>query len=512
MNNTPSEAKSASTTYSQVLKASSIIGGAQGINLLLGLARTKFAAVLIGPIGVGLLGNYGAIQTMVGTLSGLGIQSSAVREVAEAMSKGDQQSIGRTILSLRRICWLTGLIGALAMAALSSLLSQWTFGSSKHTMEIALLSLVILLGSLSGGQMALIQGMRRIADLARLNVFGTATGTLISIGCYAWLGLQGIVPAMVLMAISQYAASSYFARRVPAPVVAMSWWESIHAAGGMARLGLAFMWTSLMVGLVGYLTRALITQQASLESVGIFSAAYALSGVFVNFVLGAMSADYYPRLTAVAGDHGAANQLVNEQTEIGLLLTVPGLLASLSLAPWIIRFFYTDAFLPATQLLQWFLLACLGRVISWPLGYVMLALGKGQWFFVTETLANMAHMGLIVLGLSALGLEGVGTASFALYLIYTTGVYAVVRRLTGFRWSPECRGLLLRMLPTVALTFVAARLLPLWPATALGLLASATAFVMCLRGLAQRIGSGHRIVRSACRLPGMRIILGLRRI
>jgi PST family polysaccharide transporter len=64
-----------------------------------------------------------------------------------------------------------------------------------------------------------------------------------------------------------------------------------------------------------------------------------------------MGADYYPRLTGVAHDHAAVNRLVNEQTEIGLLLAVPGLLATLALAPWIIRLFYTSEFLPAVELL-----------------------------------------------------------------------------------------------------------------------------------------------------------------
>jgi PST family polysaccharide transporter len=120
---------------------------------------------------------------------------------------------------------------------------------------------------------------------------------------------------------------------VPVSVVAVSWRESFHLAGGLVRLGLAFMWSGLAVAVVAYLTRALITQQISLEAVGIFSAAFALSGMFRNFVLGAMGADYYPRLTAVASDRNAVNRLVNEQTEIGLLLAVPGLLATLSLAP-----------------------------------------------------------------------------------------------------------------------------------------------------------------------------------
>ena len=42
---------SAEKSYAQILKASSIMGGAAGINLLLSMIRTKFVAVLIGTTG-----------------------------------------------------------------------------------------------------------------------------------------------------------------------------------------------------------------------------------------------------------------------------------------------------------------------------------------------------------------------------------------------------------------------------------------------------------------------------
>ncbi|MBK1620637.1 hypothetical protein CKO42_19830 [Lamprobacter modestohalophilus] len=492
-----------------MLKSSSIIGGAQGINLLLSMVRVKFAAVLIGPVGIGLLGNYSAIQGLIGTIAGLGIQSSAVRDVAQAVGRDDQEAIGRTVLSLRRVCWLTGLMGAVAMALLSPLLSQWTFGSDDYVLEIALLGLVILFGNLAGGQMALIQGMRRIGDLARLNIIGAAAGTLIAIWAYAWLGLGGIVPALLLMSAIQLLASGYFARRVAVPSVRMTWLASLRATGGMLRLGMVFMWTSLIAALVAFATRALITQQIDLSAVGIFSAAFALSGMFVGFVLSAMGADYYPRLTAASHDPAAMNRLVNEQTEIGLLLAVPGLLATLSLAGWIIRIFYTGEFLPAADLLQWFVLGCLGRVISWPLGFVMLALGKGVWYFVAETLWNFLHLSLIWIGLAVVGLKGVSIAFFILYIVVTISAYFIAQRLTGFAWSDATRKLLLLLLPVTLLAFLGARLLPLWPSTLIGLAVTLVASIICLRGLVTRIGQEHRIVRSACRIPGMRWACGL---
>lgn len=486
------------------------MGGATSFTLILGMVRTKFAALLIGTTGVGLLANFTAMQGMIGAIAGLGISSSAVRDVSAAVAKEDELAIGRTVLTLRRISWLTGLLGMLTMVLLSPFLSQRTFGSDQYTLEIAALGLIILFGNLIGGQTALIQGMRRIGDIARLTVFGAVTGIILSISFYVWLGLRGIVPALVLTSALQLVFTWYYSKKVPVPKVAMSWSESFCEAGTMIRLGIAMMWTGLIGSIAIYITNAMITHHINLQAVGIYSAAFALSGIFVNFVLQAMGADYYPRLAGATNDHAAMNRLVNEQTEIGLLLAYPGLLATISLAPWIVRGFYSAEFLPAANLLQWFILGCMIRVIQWPMGFLQLALGKSLIWFSTQTLFTVIHIGLIWLGLTTFGLEGVSMAFPLLYVVSLVVVVLVARRLTGFRWSGQTRRLLLVLLAIVMLSLLVARLMALWPATILGFVVTAVALLFCLRGLVQRIGLEHRLTRIVCRLPGMRAVCGLR--
>ncbi len=493
-------------SYAQIFKSSFIMGGAAGINLLLGMVRVKFAAVFLGSAGVGLNANFTAVQGLIGTIAGLGIQSSAVREVAAAVGKGDQQAIGRAVLTLRRICWLTGLVGMAAMMLLSPLISELTFGSRDYVPDIVALGIIILFGNLSGGQIALIQGMRRLGDMGRANVFGAAFGTVAALGFYATIGLRGIVPALVIVSALQLALSWFFARKVPVPAVSLTWRQTFAEAGDMVKLGLVMMWNGLMISAVSYITITLITQQAGVDGVGIYSSAFALSGIFVNFVLGAMGADYYPRLTAVATDNGALNRLVNEQTEIGLLLALPGLLATMVLAPWLVRVFYTSEFLPAVGLVQWFILGCLGRVISWPLGYVMLALGKGRWFLLTETGANLLHIVLIAIGLSLFGIEGVAIAFFALYIGYAIIVYAVCRSLTGFRWSRAARHIAWRAVSLLAIVFVMVINVPVWPASAVGSVFTLVASLYALRSLLHRIGADHPIARAVNKIPGLRAV------
>ena len=279
------------------------------------------------------------------------------------------------------------------------------------------------------------------------------------------------------------------------------------AAGGLVTLGLAFMWSGLLVVVVEYLTRMLIAHELDLLAVGVFTAAFRLSGILVNFVLGAMAADYYPSLTAVSHDHGKMRDLVNQQTEIGLFLAVPGLLATLALAPWIIQIFYTSEFTASADLLQWFVLGCLGRVISWPMGFIMLAKGSGWLFALTQTLAHTFHLMAIWMGLRWFGIEGVSMAFFVLYIFHGMWVKIIGRKLIDFEWSKEVKYLLWIFGAISVAAMIFTRVFPLLPATVVTCCMTFFVGIYCLRGLCIRLGDSHRIVKLVRKLPyGCRLL------
>lgn len=421
--------------YSQILKASSIMGGAAGITQLLSLIRVKLAAVLIGSVGVGLIASFGALQGLIGTLTGLGIQASAVRGISDATSRGDAQTVSRLVVVIRRACLLTGLVGFGVTILLSSLLSQLTFGGDEYRVDIAALGLVVLLTNMSAAHTALIQGVRRISDLARINVTVALVSTLVAPAFYGLWGFRGVVPAMVALAGTQLVASFHFARGVKINHVEVTWRETFFDAAGLMRLGAATVWTGLVGSAVAYMTVRLIGQYDGIKSIGLYSAAFAISGVFVNFVLGAMGADYYPRLTGLSSNPKEMRHLVNEQTEVGLLLAVPGLLLTMVFAPWILDLLYADEFIASAELLRWFALGCLARVLSWPLGYVMLALGRSGMLVATETLTHLVHALMIFVALKFVGLIGVGQAFVILYVFHFLINLYVGRQLIQFRLS-----------------------------------------------------------------------------
>lgn len=499
-----------SSSYGQILKSSSIIGGSAAVNMIIGMASAKAGAVFLGPDGVGLLKIYGSTLAMVRTFSGLGIGASGVREIADAIGSKDPNRIGSTVQILRKMCWLTGLLGWLFSATIAYPLSIWAFASADYTGPLVILGVTILLGAISSGQVAFLQGSRRIADMAKINVFSAMASTAISIALYWQFGTGGIVPGLALGAAVTVLISWNYARRIAVPgQVRVSWLQAIKSSKRLVSLGIAFMWSGFLTSIVGIVTNALIVRNLGMEANGYYGAAWALSGMFANFILGAMGADFCPRLTSVQNDHTMVSKLVNEQTEIGILLALPGLIATLFFAPLAIKLFYTSEFLIAAELLPFLILGVFGRITSWPMGFVLIAKGASTWYAATETISNLVYLGLLTLGLFLFGLHGLAASFFILYVGVNIIMYWLLRRMIRFSW----RASVWRLLGVGFFLVMIAFILPYFLSEIQNYIAGSffllIATLYSLRGLALRLGLDHRFIRPILKMPGATLFFRL---
>jgi antigen flippase len=434
---------SAKSSHSQILKSSSLIGGSSLINILVGMIRVKYTAVYLGTLGVGLFGAYNTILGPLAMLAGMGINSSGVRQIAESVGKNDQEAIARSLLTVRRVSWVTGLLGMVLLISLAHPLSVATFGNSSQVTALYILSATLLLGSVAGGFGAIIQGTRRIRDMALQGIIGSLASLPICIPMMMLWREKALVPMMLVSALFACFTTWWFSRRVHTVSVQMSIRETWNEAQPLLKLGIVFMSAGLMTAATAYLQRVMIIRLLGLEANGIYASAWNLSNYYIGFILGSMGADFYPRLTAVNQNHSEVNRLVNEQTEVGILMALPGIIATITLAPFIIQVFYTTEFLSAVDVLRWQTLGLMLRLISWPMGFIMLAKGEKGWFFWNELLANVVSLGLLWLGIHFFGLVGTGMAFFALYVYQVVVIMIVSKLITGFQWHGNSRKLLL---------------------------------------------------------------------
>ena len=472
--------------YRQILKSTFIMGGSSVIISLLGMVRTKVIALILGPTGIGLTGIYMTITDLVRTVAGVGIRESGVRQIAGAVGTGDEAAISRTLIAVRRAALITGVAGLLGMALLSGDISRLTFGNGQRSFDLAILSIAVLFAAISAGQAAVIQGVRRINDLAKLGIIGALSGTLFSIPIVYVFGERGIAYSLIIVAATNILTSWWYSRKIKVPAVTMSWRESFAEGKPLLKLGFALMLGSLMIVGTQYLLRVLVVRQAGLDAAGIFQASTTLSSVYVGVILNAMMTDFYPRLSAAAHDDKECATLINNQAEVGLLLAVPGILAIMTCAPLVIMLFYSAKFMPAVEVLRWQITGVMLQVVTWPMGFMLRAKGAGKLFFATELAANGAYLLFARLGIATFGITGIGMAFLGMNVVYAILIFAVVHRYYRFVPSRMNVRLLSVSLAATSAVFAAPYLLPREGALAVNIIITAAVAVLSVRQIVKR--------------------------
>ena len=474
-------------TYGQILKSSALVGGSSVINIAIGIVRTKAMALLLGPAGYGLFGLYGSIANLAQSLAGMGVNSSGVRQIAAAVGSGNSEQVALTTVVLRRTSIVLGALGALFLVVASRQVSTVTFGNRQQTAAVCLLSVAVFFQLVSWGQNALIQGMRRIADLAKIQVLGAFFGMVCSvILVYIWRD-KGVVPSLVCVALMSLVVSWWYSRKVHIQVPLLTASEVGREAGELLKLGLAFAATGFMTTGVAYAVRIMLLRNVGFEATGYYQSAWTLGGLYVGFILQAMAADFYPRLTASAHDNPLCNRLVNEQTQVGFLLAGPGVLGTLTFTPMVIGLFYSAKFLAAVSVLRWICLGTTLQVITWPMGFIIVAKGKQALFFATELSWTVASLGFAWVCVRSLGLNGAGIAFFGSYLFYGVLLYPIVHRLSGFRWSAANKRLGVIFLSLITAVFCGFYILPFFWAACIGILATLLSGLYSVRVLSKYV-------------------------
>lgn len=420
-----------------ILKSTSLIGGSKVISIIFSIIKNKVIALLLGPTGLGLISALQSTHQLVEKFAALGINQSAVRDIAKANGEGDTDQISKTVTTLRRVVLCTGLLGMILMVLVAKPLSEFTFGSSEYILEIRILAVVVFFNLIKGGQAALLQGMRRIKDLAKMTVWSSLMGTVFSIPILYLLELDGVTVFLIAFSLGQLLVSFYYARKVKVKELDIGLPEVISHSKSMFKLGFAFMGGGLVAMGGTYLIRVIVIRYIDLDAAGIYQAATAISTMYIGVILDAMGKDFYPRLAAVAENAKEEIAIINEQTEIGMYLAAPGLLFTMALAPYAIKILYSVEFIEAYYILQWMILGVYLRTISWPMGYLFISRGRSTIFFINQIVATSIHLLFIYLFIDNLGIIGTGVAFFCMYVIHVVYMYLLARFENGFCWSKK---------------------------------------------------------------------------
>lgn len=421
--------KGKTDSYIHILKYTGMFGGVQGLNILMALVRNKLVAMILGPEGMGLISLFNSTIKLVSDSTNLGISMSAVRNISEEFDSGDTFRMHHTIRMIRSWSVLTALLGMLLCLVLSPWLNRYTFTWGNHTFHFMLLSPVVALTAITGGELAILKGLRQLRRLAFLSVLGVVAALVLSIPVYLGMGERGIVPSLLLVALAQMLLTVAYSYKV-CPLK-LSFRKQVLGEGlGMVRLGIAFVLAGVLGSGAEFLIRSFLNTQGSLGQVGLYSAGYMMTMTYAGMVFSAMETDFFPRLSAVHDDIEKQNQVVNRQIEVSLLILSPLLVGFTIFLPVFLPLLFTGKFMPILGMMQVTVLAMYLRAVKLPIAYLPLAKGDSRSYLFLEAVYDVAVVLLVCSMYSAYGLTGTGVAitasavlDFLLLVFYTRYKY-----------------------------------------------------------------------------------------
>ncbi len=463
-----------------ILKGISLFGGVQVIQMIVSVIRGKFVAMILGPEGMGINTLFSSAQSTIYVFGSLGLNLAIVKEISSSRDNPTQLSATAAI-ALRLIFW-SSIFGALVCFLLAPVLSRVTFGSYAQTVPFMFLSISLFFSIAAAGKLSILQGLHQVKKLSRASLVGALTGLLIGVPLYYFLGVKGIVPAIICVTAAMYFFYSFTLQRckllLQKPV---SFSAHKPLVKKILSIGFILVLGNLVTTSVTYIINLFIRTFGDVENVGYFQAANSITMQYLGMVFAAMAVDYLPRLTRKIEDNRYVTELANRQITVLAYIVAPLVTGLILSAPLLIRLLLTKEFENITELIRWMGLGVMFKAINYPLGYITFAKDNKKVYIWTEVVFyNIVNLLLSCCAYYYWGLIGLGVAVIADGIIGIATDCIIDRKLYSFRLNSST---VTSIITTSILTIAAfgASFLPTVPAYTLMSLIFITSLAVSIR-------------------------------
>lgn len=396
---------------------------ATAARLLTGLVVIKLVAAFAGPEGVGKLGQFMSLMSLLAVLAGGGIGTGIVKYVAEY--REDVPQLSRLLAAA---LWYV-LIAACLMGGLAWLFSKpitlWLLGDLRYQSLIQILAIAQLGVALANYVLAVINGFMDVRRLAYVQVVGSLLGVAMVGGLSYLFGLYGALLALVVNQVLLLAVG------LPA------WRRSHYFRSGMLRIGFdremasrlaAFsvmtLTSALIPPLVNIAVRNHLAAQFSWGQVGYWQAVSRVSDAYLLFITTAINIYYLPKLSGIKDAELLKTELRSAYRHIMPVVIV--LAALVYLLRYVVTYvLFSHDFAPAEPLYAPQLVGDVIKIASFVLSYIMLAKAMTRIFVVSECVFAASYLALVYLFTAHFGLVGAMyafTVNYALYLVFNVVV------------------------------------------------------------------------------------------
>lgn len=427
-------------SYKQIAKSSGLIAFVSIFQMISGLVRNKFISVLLGAKGFGIYGMYQIFIETAISFGALGLDKSGVREIAKANSNNE---IDKYVYIFRNTLYFTSIFVSIICAFFSKFISKNLFGSEDYYIGVLIACVAICFRVISQGQVSILNGIRDLRALAITQIIAAIGGSFLAIIFIYIYGEKAIPLSFLFFALFTLIVSSLKLRRYKFNKVEIDRTEYRLVRKRLLYLGLGFSISAIVAAIFTYFSRVYLIDTFSLEIVGIYQACWLISNMYIGIILSSMGVDFMPRLMKSIGDKSAVNIMINQQMEMGVLISGVAVVGLILFPELILRILYSSEFVQGADIIRWQVLGVFLRVIGFPFAHTVMAYNKPRLYAIIQIIFAALEFGLLVVFTKLYGEGGLGISYFIGYILFLLLWFISVRKISNFSFSKNLNKLVL---------------------------------------------------------------------
>ncbi len=421
-------------TYKNILKVTSLFGTVYGLKIVLNIVRTKIAALLLGPTGIGLNSIYNETRELLHTTTNLGLDVSGIRGISRRYEewRNAQEESEKTqikaqmegeISLLRSWVLLLALVGTLVCMLLAEPLSYFTLHDYDHVWAYVMLAPAVGLSTIVCGEMTILKATRRIALVAALSVFFVILAIIISLPLYYCWGMDGIIPALILLCLGEAVLVIAVSYRRYRPRFSFSR-KDLRSGIPALQLGIAFA----LSGMFTHGTQLAIKSFFGDPAItGLYSAGYTTMATVGSIVFASLDSDFYPRLAGIFSNINERRTTVFRQIRVAFSMILVVALFVIFFLPYLIPILYSDDFSPIVPMTQIAMVSLMFRAFYLPFSILNLAAGASRLYLILEIVSNAIIIACVLPAYHWFGLTGIGLGILVAQIIDTIISFIVAK-------------------------------------------------------------------------------------
>ena len=395
--------------------------------LLTGLVLNKVLAVMVGPAGFGVIGQFQSFAGMVVAFASAPVTNGVVKYTAEFKDQeGRRVDLWRTAATLGLILSVTT---ALLLVCFQRPLAAWSIADEGRSYLVVLLAGSLAFMVLNALLIAILNGLKQVRALVAANMAGSVISALTAIGLVTWQGLNGALAALAVSQSLAFLMTLFiFRRHVRTSLRSMLGRLDPQLARGLGRFAIMGLTSAIAIPVAQMVMRDQLARNLGWPTVGLWQALWKISETHLLLLTSTLSVYFLPRFAEIQD----AAELRREVLR-GLAFVIPLVLATSGLLFFgrhqVVGLLLSSRFLPMLDAFGPQLVGDILKVISLVPAYTMLSHGQTRIYVVTEILFSAVLAGLTVWFSQSMGLRGAAIGYAVTYALYGITMWFVLRRL-----------------------------------------------------------------------------------